>query len=104
MTDRTARVAGPAALALFAVVGTVISQRPTALAASVGAAVVALGGLLAWRGVTGWMLGVGLLAAGCGIVVLGHEQSSNLGWFGICVLAGWVALVAPVRTAVLFCS
>ncbi len=104
MMDRTARVAGPAALALFAVVGMVISQRPTALAVSVAAAVVALGGLLAWRGVRGWALGVGLLAAGCGIVVLGHEQSSNLGWFGICVLAGWMALVAPVREAVLFCS
>ena len=32
-----------------------------------------------------------------GIAVLGHEQSSNLGWFGFCVIAGWMAIATPVR-------
>ncbi len=96
MTDRTARVAAPAALALFAVVGMALSQRSTAVASAAGAAVIAVGLLLGWRRATGWLLGLGLLVAGLGIAVLGHEQSSNLGWFGICVLAGWMALASPL--------
>lgn len=92
MTDRAGRVAAPAALALFVVVGMVISQRPVALVVPVGVAVTALGGVLAWRGPTGLRLATGLAAAAAGVVVLADGQPQNVGWFGICVLAGWMAL------------
>src|SRR5689334_13694157 len=42
------------------------------------------------------------LAAGAGLVVLCTGQPSNVGWFGVCLLAGWCALVAPRVQAVLF--
>jgi hypothetical protein len=32
------------------------------------------------------------------IAVLGDGNSSNMGWFGICILAGWCALTASVWT------
>jgi signal transduction histidine kinase len=95
MTDRMARAVAPAALAAFVIVGILLTHRPAALAVPVGAAVILLGGALAWRGVAGWPFAAGLVAAAIGVAVLGHEQSSNVGWFGVCVLAGWVALVAP---------
>jgi signal transduction histidine kinase len=102
MTEARARVAAPAVLALFAVVGMLLTQRPAAVAVPVGVGVIVLGAVLAWRGVTGWPLAGGLLVAALGYAVLGHEQSSNVGWFGVCALGGWMALVAPVRQAALF--
>jgi signal transduction histidine kinase len=99
MTERTARAAAPAALALFVVLGMLVSQRPAAVAVSVGVGVIGLGALLAWRGLTGWPLAAGMVVTALGIVALGHEQSSNLGWFGFCVLAGWMALVSPPTEA-----
>lgn len=102
MNDRTARGAALAALALFVVVGVFASQRPADVAALVGAAVIVIGAVLAWRQLAGWPLAAGMIVVALGISVLGHEQSSNLGWFGLCVLAGWMALVSmPTQAAVL---
>ena len=54
MTERTARVVAPAALALFAVLGALMTDRaaPGAVAAAAGAT--GIGVVLAWRRVTGW--------------------------------------------------
>lgn len=87
-------MAAPAALALFVVVGVLQSQRTAAVAVAAGSAAVAVGALLAWRRLTGWPLAAGGALVAAGVVVVGHGQSSNLGWFGLCVLAGWVALVS----------
>ena len=104
MTDRTARVAAPVALALFAVAGTVLSDRSTAAAVAAAAVVIAIAWALVWRRATGWLLGGGLFVAGLGFAVLGHGQSANLGWFGICVIAGWMALATPVREAAILAA
>ncbi len=100
MTDRRVRLAAPAVVALFAVVGMVLCHQFTALTVPVGVAVIVLVAALAWRDLTGWPLAVGLLPVAAGFVVLGHEQSSNVGWFGICAIGGWMALVSPAREAV----
>src|SRR3954463_10616273 len=100
MTERMARAVAPVALALFVVAGVLLSDRPPAVAALVGVAVILVGALLGWRGVAGWPLAAGLASAAIGIAVLGHEQAGNVGWFGVCVLAGWMALVAPTIEAV----
>lgn len=94
MIERTTRVAAPAALALFVVLGAVQSQRPTAIAITAGLATLLVGFVIAWRDLNGWALIVGLAVAASGLVVICHTQASNLGWFGMCVIAGWAALGA----------
>jgi signal transduction histidine kinase len=42
------------------------------------------------------------VVAGAGTVVLGTGQPSNVGWFAICLLAGWCSLVAARLPALLF--
>ncbi len=89
----------PAIVALFVVVGVLLTQQPAAVALPVGGTVIALVALLAWRDLSGWPLAAGLLVAALGFAVLGHEQSSNVGWFGVCAVGGWMALVSSVRQA-----
>ena len=94
MIDRAARIAAPAAFALFVVIGVVQSQRSPAVAAVAGAVSVIVAILIAWRGLSGWPLLPALAVAAACVVVICHTQASNLGWFGICVIAGWAALGA----------
>jgi signal transduction histidine kinase len=42
------------------------------------------------------------LAAAAGIVVLCTGEAANVGWFGVCLLAGWCSLVAPRPQALVF--
>jgi signal transduction histidine kinase len=42
------------------------------------------------------------VAAAAGVAVLGNAMASNVGWFGVCVLACWCALTAPRRHAIAF--
>lgn len=100
MTPRRVRLVAPAIVALFVVVGALLSRQPTTLTVPVAAAVITLVAVLAWRDVAGWPLAAGLLVAAAGVSVLCHEQSANAGWFGLCALCGWLALVSPVREAV----
>ena len=95
MIERTARVAAPAALALFAVIGAAVSQRPSAVAIAACSVVILIGVVTTWRDLDRWSLVGALAVAGAGLVVICHTQASNLGWFGLCVIAGWVALRAP---------
>ncbi|MFC7725427.1 hypothetical protein ACFQW6_09930 [Nocardioides sp. GCM10028917] len=78
MTDRTARIAAPAALALFAALGALMTDRSTPAALAAVAMAIATGFVLAWRRATGWPLVAGLAVAAGALVFLGHEQSSNL--------------------------
>src|SRR4051794_12631718 len=99
MFGRSARVAAPAALALFVVVGVVLSDQPPALAVGAGALAVGLGVVLAVVSPDGWLL-VALLAAAAGAVaVVCSPDPANLGWFGLCVLAGWAAFLLPMLPA-----
>jgi signal transduction histidine kinase len=97
--ERIARVAAPVALALFAVIGAIQGDRPAVVAVTVLLGVVVLGVLVAWRDLTGWPLLVGLAVAAAGLIVLCNHRPSNLGWFGICVVAGWAAFRAPAVQA-----
>ena len=100
MTDRTARIAAPAALALFAALGALMTDRSTPAALAAAAMATAVGIVLAWRRATGWPMIAGLAVAAGALVFLGHEQSSNLSWMGLCVVAAWVALTSPTALAV----
>ena len=100
MTERTARVAAPAALALFAALGALMTDRATSVALAAAAVATAVGIVLAWRRVTGWPMIAGLAVAAGALVFLGHEQSSNLSWMGLCVVAAWVALTSATPVAV----
>ena len=100
MTERAARGAAAAALALFAALGVLMTDRATAVALALAAVVTVLGIVLAWRRVTGWPMIAGLAVAAGTFVFLGHGQSSNLCWMGLCVVAAWVGLTSATPVAV----
>src|SRR6185312_8945244 len=87
-----------AAIVVFAAVTAAGAVRlnPSAAAAAAGA-VVAVGAaallLLGWRPV---LLYAALATAG--IAVLGNGTSSNIGWFAVCLLAGWCVLAGTTLT------
>jgi signal transduction histidine kinase len=89
MTERRARLAASAAVASFGLIAVLLSERTPAQAWLAGAAlaVVLLG--IAVTNIEGVLLAGGYLAAGALLTVICHNQPANLGWFGICVLAGW---------------
>ena len=96
MIERAARVAAPAALALFVVIGAVQSERSAVVRGDRRA-----GGdrgrvVISWRGLTGWPLVAALAVPAAGLVGLCHGNPSSLGWFGMCVIAGWAAFGAAV--------
>jgi signal transduction histidine kinase len=97
--EQPVRVAAPAALALFAVLGAVMSDRPVLVGLGVAGAVAALAAILAWEKMTGWPLAAALALTTAGLVLLGHAQSANLVWMGLCVTAAWVALSSALPVA-----
>jgi signal transduction histidine kinase len=99
MTDGVARVIVPAMLALFAVLGVAMGDRPLPLGLAVAAGVCAIAAFAAWRRLAGWPLAAALLLAASGLWVLGHGGSANLVWMGFCVTAGWVALGSAIPVA-----
>ena len=99
MIEQAARVAAPTALALFAVLGAVMGDRPILVGLGVAGAVAALAAILAWEKMTGWPLAAALALTTAGLVVLGHAESANLVWMGLCVTAAWVALSSSLPVA-----
>jgi signal transduction histidine kinase len=94
MIDRAAGWAAPTALALFAVVGAAQSEQSGAVAATVALVVILVGVVISWRGLTGCPIVAALAVPAAGLVVLCHGSPSSLGWFGMCVIAGWAAFGA----------
>lgn len=90
----------PAALALLTCVGAVRTDRPLPVVLGLSVGVAATGGVLAWRRVAGWPLVAGLTIPATGVVLACYGDPRNVGWFGVCVIVGWVALAVPPRTAV----
>jgi signal transduction histidine kinase len=86
-----------AAIVVFAAVTVAgaIRLNPTTAAAAAGA-VVAVGAaallVLGWRPVLLYAA-----VATAGIAVLGNDMSSNIGWFTVCLLAGWCVLAGTRR-------
>ena len=89
-----AQWAGIVVFAAVTVAG-VIRLNPSA-AAAVAGAVVAVGAaallVLDWRPVLLYAA-----VATAGIAVLGNDMSSNIGWFAVCLLAGWCVLAGTRR-------
>ena len=99
MIEQPARVAAPIVLALFAVLGAVMGDRPILVGLGVAGAVAALAAILAWEKMTGWPLAAALALTTAGLVVLGHAESANLVWMGVCVTAAWVSLSSSLPVA-----
>lgn len=100
--DRAARYLAPGAVALFVAVGLVVTPQPLELAVPAGLVSVAVAVALAARRLTGWALLAGLAVVAAGVVVIGNNESANLGWFALCVVMGWCVLgCSAVQAAVL---
>ncbi len=97
---RLPAVAAPAALTALTVAGTIQTHRQVALAVLLGVVVAVTGLLLARTDAVGRPLvgGLAVLALAVGVACWGEPH--NFGWFGMCVIAGWAALVLPTRWAV----
>jgi signal transduction histidine kinase len=94
MFERAMRVAAPAALASFVVIGAV-QGGPSVVRVTVAAAMIALLAVIAWIDPTGWRLVGGCAVVAVGLFVICHQQASSLGWFGAVVIAAWTAYRAP---------
>lgn len=94
MVDRAARGALPAALALFVVVGGVLSTRSLPIILGCVAVALATIAVLLARSATGWPLVAGSVVVAVAVTVLCSGSPANLGWFALCVLVGWCALDA----------
>ncbi len=92
---------GFAALALFVVIGVVLSlpDEPGMIAA--GALVALAGGLALYRLDDRFLL-PGAVLASAGIALIGGATASNLGWFALCVLASWCMLAGGVRVGLAY--
>ncbi len=87
------------AVGVFAAVVSIglVQQRLSPAVAAV-AAVAAIGGgaTLAWQQDRRYLL-PGAAVATAGIAVLGHGASTNLGWFGVCLIGIWCAVTGERR-------
>lgn len=99
MFERTVRVAAPAALALFVVIG-VAHGRPSVMRVATAAAIIVVLVVIAWHDLAGWRLVGSCAVVAAGLFAICHQSPSSLGWFGACVIAGWAAFKAPGPPAV----
>lgn len=98
MVDVARRIAAVGA-AVFALVGVLVSDPGDLGIVAAGVAVVVLVAWLDLRHVEGRPLLAGLVVGGALVALVCSGQPSNLGWFGVCALAAWAALVLPVPVA-----
>jgi signal transduction histidine kinase len=96
--NRIARWAVPGLIGVLAILGVLQQHRSPAVAVPALAAAAAALGLLASARPAVFTAGVALTAGA--LAVLGNGSASDLGWFGVCVLAGWCAYVASARVTV----
>ncbi len=89
MIERMTDWAGPVALVPFVVIGAFLSTQRTAVV--VVATAVALGAALCLQAKHWWLLAVAS-TAGLAVAVVCNGSPTNLGWFAVCVLAGWCSL------------
>ncbi|HEX5560293.1 MAG TPA: sensor histidine kinase [Nocardioidaceae bacterium] len=99
MTERAARRAVAAAVVLLVAVGASLSHRDAA-----GIVVGVVVGVVAalFLDTTGWRLLAVSGVAASGVVLLCAGDPSNIGWFALCVLAGWCTLRAGVPAGAAF--
>lgn len=89
------RWAALAAIAALVGVG-LVPLSPTPAAAGVAAAIsIGSAAVLLWQPER-YLLPAAVLAT-AGVAVLGHRSSTNLGWFTVCLLCTWCALIGTRR-------
>lgn len=93
-------VAAPGAIAVLTVAGAVQTHRPPPITVALGIVVIVTGALLARIDAAGGKLIVGLAVLAASVSAACWGDARTLGWFGMCVIAGWAALVLPARSAV----
>ncbi|MGJ9414073.1 sensor histidine kinase [Aeromicrobium sp. CF4.19] len=104
MSERTTQVSPLAALALFVLAGALQSGQATGTVLVTAGVVLAAGVAIVCAAPSGWPL-LGLLGlATAAQFVLCHGTPANVGWFGICVIAGWAAFELPARWAIAACA
>jgi signal transduction histidine kinase len=91
MTSRTTRWAVFAAIVVFVAAGAALSDR-SPVVVTVGVLVGVVAALMLQT--SGWRLVTACFVAGAAVTVLCAGVASNVGWFGLCALAGWCALGA----------
>lgn len=99
MTDRRTLGLGRAALAVFVLTAAVLSAR--SLPVVVVCTVVALGATIRLPA-QGWPGLWGALVVGAPVTVLSSGTAGSIGWFTLCGLAGWCALVSGTGPALVF--
>lgn len=90
-------------LAVFLAAGAAL-RLPDQPVLATGAVAVAIGfGALAVLGPRPLLLPAAV-ASSAGIAVLGNGVSSNVAWFGLCILVAWCALSTPMAITALYCA
>ncbi|HEY3981410.1 MAG TPA: histidine kinase [Streptosporangiaceae bacterium] len=97
--NRIARWAVPGLIAALALLGVLQQHRSLAVAVPALAAAAAAAALLVMPARPAAFTAGVALAAGA-LAVLGNGSASDLGWFGVCVLAGWCAYVGSARVTI----
>jgi signal transduction histidine kinase len=83
------------------VVAGLVLAVPNRPVLAVGGSLLALGaGVQLFRSTSARVVLGGAAASAAGIVLVAHAAPANVGWFGVCILAGWCALVAGPPAAV----
>ncbi len=78
------------------------SLRPSPLAAAVAAAAaIGAGALLVWQPRRPYLFASSALAT-AGVAVLGHGNAADLGWFAVCVIGFWYALIGERRDVLVY--
>lgn len=93
MEDRWTRLVAPAVVTVLAVVGAARAGSGPAWSAALVVALVSA--LLGLRPLHGWPLLATLLTLAGLVSVICQADPGNVGWFGVCVLAGWAGYAAP---------
>jgi signal transduction histidine kinase len=99
MRSNAAHWAPPALLAVFVVVG-VAMHGPDPLRVAAGVVVVGAGWLI--RPGSRWAVAVPAVAAGVGVGFICTGLASNVGWFAVPLLAGWLAVIGDLAVLVPF--
>jgi signal transduction histidine kinase len=85
-------------LVLFVAAGAALRAQDAPLLATVGGVIAVAFGAAAMLGPRRYLLPAAALAT-AGITLIGNGTSSNVGWFGMVVLAAWCTLSAPLLVA-----
>ncbi len=93
MTDVRARWSATAAVSLFVGIGAAGSARPVGVV--VVAALVGVAASVLMTG-TGWPLLAWAFVSATAVGVICSGSASNIGWFALCVLAGWCVIKGSV--------